>query len=395
MSLQLAAQHLSHQGRGPDDTLVHMSKNELRSLSDLANAHGGQLTINPDTGLPEAGILDKLLPTIVGAGLTYFSGGAINPMTAGFITGGIETLRSGSLEKGLMAGLGAYGGAGLTAGLTGAGEAAIGMGARDAAVQSATQQGLTGEAYNKAIQDQVTQQMAEKATPFGSISEGASQLFKEPGKVVDAMGGGFQTAKYAAGAAAPYLADSLKPTTDCLRRWQTSFENDRFWPLRFGDAFLPQFFTLYLPATRTRVPDGLAAAMLIFSLVLLLVFCWFNRELSGVWMLALGLSCNLLVMAANGGFMPISTQTASRLVPPETLAVLKNGDRFGYKDTLLLPGQTRLAWLSDHFLPPERFPYQVAISLGDGMIAVGAFWLMVTQGKPLETQQVKLKKDIP
>jgi hypothetical protein len=159
-------------------------------------------------------------------------------------------------------------------------------------------------------------------------------------------------------------------------------------------AFLPQFFTLYLPATRTRVPDGLAAGMLMVSLVLLLVFCWFNRELSGVWMLALGLSCNLLVMAANGGFMPISPQTASRLVPPETLAVLKNGDRFGYKDTLLLPGQTRLAWLSDHFLPLERFPYQVAISLGDGMIAVGVFWLMVTQGKPLETPQVKLKKDI-
>jgi len=73
MSLQLAAQHLSHQGRGPDDTLVHMSKNELKSLSDLAMAHGGQLTINPQTGLPEAGLLDKLLPTIIGAGITYFS----------------------------------------------------------------------------------------------------------------------------------------------------------------------------------------------------------------------------------------------------------------------------------------------------------------------------------
>jgi hypothetical protein len=100
-----------------------MSKNELRSLNDLAMAHGGQLTINPETGLPEAGLLDNLLPAVVGAGLTYFSGGAINPMTAGFITGGIETMRSGSIEKGLMAGLGAYGGAGLTAGLAGAGAA--------------------------------------------------------------------------------------------------------------------------------------------------------------------------------------------------------------------------------------------------------------------------------
>ena len=217
MSLQLAAQHLSNQGRGPDDTLVHMTKNELRSLSDLAQSQGGQLTINPHTGLPEAGLLDNLLPTIIGAGISYFSGGAISPGMIGLGLGGFEAVRTGSLEKGLMAGLGAYGGAGLTAGLAGVGAAEIGMGARDAAVKSATEQGLTGEAYNKAIQNQVTQQMAEKATPFGSISEGASQLFKNPMQTVSNMGGeggGWQTAKYAAGAAAPYLADAYKPTTE-------------------------------------------------------------------------------------------------------------------------------------------------------------------------------------
>jgi hypothetical protein len=217
MSLQLAAQHLSNQGRGPDDTLVHMTKNELRSLSDLAQSQGGQLTINPHTGLPEAGLLDNLLPTIIGAGISYFSGGAISPGMIGLGLGGFEAVRTGSLEKGLMAGLGAYGGAGLTAGLAGVGAAEIGMGARDAAVKSATEQGLTGEAYNKAIQEQVTQQMAEKATPFGSISAGTSELFKNPMQTISNMGGeggGWQTAKYAAGAAAPYLADAYKPTTD-------------------------------------------------------------------------------------------------------------------------------------------------------------------------------------
>jgi hypothetical protein len=49
------------------------------------------------------------------------SGGAINPMTAGLILGGLQTARTGSLNKGLMAGLGAYGGAGLASGLVGAG----------------------------------------------------------------------------------------------------------------------------------------------------------------------------------------------------------------------------------------------------------------------------------
>jgi len=151
-------------------------------------------------------------------------------------------------------------------------------------------------------------------------------------------------------------------------------------------AFLPQFFNLYLPATRTRVADKFASAGLIVSLILLLFFCWFNRRLSGMWLLALGLAMNLLIIAANGGFMPISPQTVSRIVSPEILATLGNGDRFGYKDILLLPEQTRLIWLSDYFLPPEGFPYQVAFSLGDVFIAAGAFWLMVTQGKALDAK---------
>ena len=158
-------------------------------------------------------------------------------------------------------------------------------------------------------------------------------------------------------------------------------------------AFLPQLITLYLPPTRSRASDALAAGGLIVSLALLLVFCWFNRRLSGVWLLALGLFSNLLVIAANGGFMPISPQTASRLVPPETLAILGNASRFGTKDILLLPEQTRLIWLSDKFLPPEGFPYQVAFSLGDMLIAAGAFWLMVTQGKAMVAPENKLAKE--
>ena len=112
MSLQLVANHLAQKGRGPDSNLVHMSNREVAGLQALAKRHGGSLSVNPDTGLPEAGFLDSILPTIAGAGLTYFSGGAISPMMAAGIVGGISALDSKDLSKGLMAGLGAYGGAG-------------------------------------------------------------------------------------------------------------------------------------------------------------------------------------------------------------------------------------------------------------------------------------------
>lgn len=123
MSLQLVANHLAQKGRGPDSTLVHMSNREVAGLQALAQKHGGQLSVNPETGLPEAGFLDNILPMVAGAGLTYLSGGAIDPMTAGGIIGGITALDSKDLSKGLTAGLGAWGGAGVVGGLAGLGAA--------------------------------------------------------------------------------------------------------------------------------------------------------------------------------------------------------------------------------------------------------------------------------
>ena len=104
------AQQLQSQGRGEDSMLVHMTPDEVNSLQGLAMAHGGSLTINPETGLPEAGFLKKLLPTLLGAALTATGIGA--PLAAGLVAAG-SIAKTGSLKKGLMAGLQAYGGAGM------------------------------------------------------------------------------------------------------------------------------------------------------------------------------------------------------------------------------------------------------------------------------------------
>lgn len=157
MSLQLAAQHLADKGRGPDTTLVHMSNKEVKSLNDLAMAHGGQLTINPQTGLPEAGFLSSILPMVAGAALTGMSGGVINPMTAGLLVGaGSYALNpKAGLMGGLMAGMGAYGGAGL-------GEALAQQGMEQAAGQSM----LEGQVAEN------TARMGSNLTPEGLAKTG-------------------------------------------------------------------------------------------------------------------------------------------------------------------------------------------------------------------------------
>jgi len=115
-----AARQAQSKGRGQDTMLVHMTPKEVGGLQALAMAHGGSLTINPKTGLPEAGFLSALLPTLIGAGLSIASGGALTPLMAAGITGLGYGAATGSLKKGLLAGLGAYGGAGLGSGLVSA-----------------------------------------------------------------------------------------------------------------------------------------------------------------------------------------------------------------------------------------------------------------------------------
>jgi len=63
--LASAAQNVAAEGRRGDSMLVHMTPDEVAGLQSLAQMMGGSLTINPETGLPEATSLGKycrLLP---------------------------------------------------------------------------------------------------------------------------------------------------------------------------------------------------------------------------------------------------------------------------------------------------------------------------------------------
>ena len=147
-------------------------------------------------------------------------------------------------------------------------------------------------------------------------------------------------------------------------------------------AFLPQFFVTYFERTQALIPDRLSTLAIVTSQGLLLLFAWFNRHMPGMLVLIIGIILNFIVMLANGGFMPINPQTAERVVGIERISSIELGSRIGHKDILLPINETRLELLADRFLPPARFPYQVAFSMGDIFIAVGACWILAYQ-KPI------------
>lgn len=209
MSLQQAAKYLQSKGRGDDSVLVHMTPSEVKGLQAVAMAHGGSLSINPETGLPEAGFLKNLMPLIIGAGITAATGGAAAPWMIGLGMGGVETLRTGSIEKGLMAGMGAYGGAGLAGGLMGAGAGAAQQAQMAALNEGASQQALN-QAATQATQQAVVNPFAEGATAtVGDAMKNnlatMGQGIANPAKAMEAMGGGSGLFKYAASAASPMM----------------------------------------------------------------------------------------------------------------------------------------------------------------------------------------------
>jgi hypothetical protein len=117
MSLALAAKHLESQGRNKDTKLVHMTPDELRALNKLSLDHNGKpLSVNPKTGLPEAGFLSSILPTVAGFALN-----AAFPGYGALIAGGVglaTAALTGDIGSGIMAGLGAWSGGNLAEGLS-------------------------------------------------------------------------------------------------------------------------------------------------------------------------------------------------------------------------------------------------------------------------------------
>ena len=132
------AQKVQQEGRNGDSMLVHMNPDEYRAMTALGGLGGlsaNQVTINPETGLPEMFSFKDILPMIAGITASAFG---LGPVGIALATGGTPAITTGDIGKGLMAGLGSYALGSLMEG--------FGAGAANQGVDAATQTALTANA---------------------------------------------------------------------------------------------------------------------------------------------------------------------------------------------------------------------------------------------------------
>lgn len=198
-SAHKTAYGLAALGRGEDSMLVHMTPREVAGLQKIAMDHGGSLTINPQTGLPEAGFLKSILPMIAGIGLS-----ALFPMASPWLIGGATglgtKLAGGSWTDALLGGL-----SGGMAGSAATKLAGLGSNLGKEALTKEAAKSLSSE-FLKGTGQQVAQQGAKSF--LGSAARGLGQLGAAGSPAaITALGG-----KLGLGAlAAPMLYEASKP----------------------------------------------------------------------------------------------------------------------------------------------------------------------------------------
>ncbi|AYB46653.1 DUF5317 domain-containing protein [Paenibacillus lautus] len=130
--------------------------------------------------------------------------------------------------------------------------------------------------------------------------------------------------------------------------------------------------------------DWLASAssyVFMFIYVAGMIFLWMNRDQKGFGSILAGVFLNFLVMAVNGGRMPVPMSAAS-VLDPYYVDMLSNSTVI--TKHYLMDASTRLPFLGDIIPLSPPYPRTQVISIGDIIMNVGIFlyiFNLMTVGK--------------
>jgi hypothetical protein len=141
----------------------------------------------------------------------------------------------------------------------------------------------------------------------------------------------------------------------------------RWWGLAVAGLV---FQVLLFGPLAARVGDA-GPALYVASSALVFLAMLPNLALPGFPVLALGAALNMLVVVANGGYMPSAPHAWELL---NGLAVVPTTD---FSNSALIGPGTTLPFLADVFVLPRPVPFANVFSLGDVLIGIGAAWCVI------------------
>lgn len=137
----------------------------------------------------------------------------------------------------------------------------------------------------------------------------------------------------------------------------------------FPLLLLTQFFIFFLQeryAWVASINGYLFAAIYITGLG----FLWLNRHYRGFMLIWIGVFFNFVVMAVNGGRMPVSLES-STVLGPYYMDMLREGG--AVSKHFMMDASTRLSFLGDIIPLSAPYPRTQVISIGDVVMNVGIF----------------------
>jgi hypothetical protein len=147
------------------------------------------------------------------------------------------------------------------------------------------------------------------------------------------------------------------------------------WPM-LGAVCLGVQLVLYNPPLDEQ-PFAIAFGPWLFALTLAGIAVFLLRNGAEVpsartplRIAAVGVGLNLLVIGANGGYMPRSTDASATVGRP--VDAIADGQRLA--NVAVLSDSTRLPWLADVLPQPQWLPFSNVLSVGDLVLAAGIAW---------------------
>jgi hypothetical protein len=135
-------------------------------------------------------------------------------------------------------------------------------------------------------------------------------------------------------------------------------------------SFAIEFGTIFAVSAGISVADSLSMYLHILSYIILFIGILYNCEHKSMWLVFLGSFLNFIVIAINGGAMPVSMEGLQRAGLDDLIRMINTG---GIATHQAITESTRLPFLADIFVLPKGYPFPKVLSIGDLLISVGIF----------------------